>query len=439
MSTAAASGHAEGYQAGYADAVKAYEAAQPAAAQEAMAWSKTKPTTEGAYYVRGFAIGQDEALVQVRIHRFDGEPAPELVCNIHESTSNDDMDDWWPMVDLSDDFEWLGPLVAAPVAAAPVDLHSAARFAADVLAELYAKYQRNIGPFASQAQLANVRLGHALRASTPAEPVAQFPTKPIGSNACPMTGLPFYDNMEHPERGMIAMYGGPFDVYSIPELDTDGELRRERFDLDRDDWVEGGEPLGYFYNEQQPEAVSTPEAPVDSLSPLARIADAFGVTGTWDQIADAVIARSTPAAPGIDLREPMRNLYRAYVRLLESGMDRITSLGGDCDPVDVMEANDIDLRAAREALDASPKGDDLSMDELPGMWDKSDLIGGATDMDASPKGGSGAITDSMVDRACAAHDRMFNSVGNDTREDMRASMRAALTAAMQATSAEVGA
>ncbi|TDB27358.1 hypothetical protein ATCM_06630 [Stenotrophomonas sp. ATCM1_4] len=59
---------------------------------------------------------------------------------------------------------------AAPVAAAPVDLHSAARFAADVLAELYAKYQRNIGPFASQAQLANVQLGAALRASTPAAP-----------------------------------------------------------------------------------------------------------------------------------------------------------------------------------------------------------------------------------------------------------------------------
>lgn len=75
--------------------------------------------------MRGFAIGQDVALVQVRMHRFDGEPAPELVCNIHESTSNEDMDDWWPMVDLSDDFEWLGPLVAALVAAAPnSELHA---------------------------------------------------------------------------------------------------------------------------------------------------------------------------------------------------------------------------------------------------------------------------------------------------------------------------
>lgn len=40
MSTAAANGYAEGYQAGYADAVKVFEAAQPAAAQEAVAWAE---------------------------------------------------------------------------------------------------------------------------------------------------------------------------------------------------------------------------------------------------------------------------------------------------------------------------------------------------------------------------------------------------------------
>jgi len=95
---------------------------KPAAAQEAVAWSKMKPTTEGDYYVRGFnlfAPKQYEALVQVRMHHFDGEPAPELVCNLHESTSSDDMDDWSPIVEMSDDFEWMGPLFAAPVTAAP--------------------------------------------------------------------------------------------------------------------------------------------------------------------------------------------------------------------------------------------------------------------------------------------------------------------------------
>jgi len=124
MATQGADGFRNGYQAGYSDAVKAFDAAQPAAAQEA-AWNKTKPTAEGAYYVRGFNLFQlakCEALVQVRTHHFDGEPAPELVCNIHESTSNAEMDDWSPMVDMSGDFEWIGPLVIAPVAAAPVEI-----------------------------------------------------------------------------------------------------------------------------------------------------------------------------------------------------------------------------------------------------------------------------------------------------------------------------
>ncbi len=42
MSTAAANGHAEGYQAGYADAVKAVEVGKPAAAQEAVATANWK-------------------------------------------------------------------------------------------------------------------------------------------------------------------------------------------------------------------------------------------------------------------------------------------------------------------------------------------------------------------------------------------------------------
>lgn len=57
------------------------------------------------------------------------------------------------------------PLYANP--AAPVvqgdALIDAARFASDVLAEVYTKYQVKIGPFASQAQLANVRLRDALK------------------------------------------------------------------------------------------------------------------------------------------------------------------------------------------------------------------------------------------------------------------------------------
>ncbi len=154
-----AKAHGAGYQAGYADAVKAIEVGKPAAAQEAVAWSKTKPTAEGAYYVRGFnlfQLAQYEALVQVRTHHFDGEPAPELVCNIHESTSNEDMGDWSPMVDMSDDFEWFGPLYAAPVAAAPVDLH------AHLLHMLGAKDHEDAGRIIGEL--------HAASMSTPAAP-----------------------------------------------------------------------------------------------------------------------------------------------------------------------------------------------------------------------------------------------------------------------------
>ena len=51
-----------------------------------------------------------------------------------------------------------------------VELIDAAKFASDVLAELYAKYQLKIGPYASQAQLANVKLRYAIKAApSPAE------------------------------------------------------------------------------------------------------------------------------------------------------------------------------------------------------------------------------------------------------------------------------
>ena len=56
-------------------------------------------------------------------------------------------------------------------------------------------------------------------------------------------------------------------------------------------------------------------------------------------------------AQAVDLAE-FKALYRAYVRLLESARDRILDLGGTCDPVDVMEANDVDLQAARRVLDS---------------------------------------------------------------------------------------
>lgn len=54
-------------------------------------------------------------------------------------------------------------------------------------------------------------------------------------------------------------------------------------------------------------------------------------------------------AQTVDLGD-FKTLYQAYVRLLESGRDRINGLGGPCDPVNVMEANDLDLQAARRVI-----------------------------------------------------------------------------------------
>ncbi|PNY71530.1 hypothetical protein C1750_14895 [Stenotrophomonas pavanii] len=75
--------------------------------------------------------------------------------------------------------------------------------------------------------------------------------------------------------------------------------------------------------------------------------------------AKRAVSRSTmyaaPPAQAVDLAD-FKALYRAYVRLLESGRDRIRDLGGTCDPVDVMEANDIDLQAARRVLDSQAVG-----------------------------------------------------------------------------------
>lgn len=67
---------------------------------------------------------------------------------------------------------------------------------------------------------------------------------------------------------------------------------------------------------------------------------------TSKQAAGEAVLAHEPMVP----RKDMQRLYNAYVRLLESGRDRIRDLGGECDGVDVMERNDLDLRHARDVL-----------------------------------------------------------------------------------------
>lgn len=59
-------------------------------------------------------------------------------------------------------------------------------------------------------------------------------------------------------------------------------------------------------------------------------------------------ARLIAAAP--ELLTELKRLRLAYVNLLETGRDRIIALGGQCDPVDVMEHADPALKTAAAAI-----------------------------------------------------------------------------------------
>ncbi|WP_432263314.1 hypothetical protein [Cupriavidus sp. TMH.W2] len=60
---------------------------------------------------------------------------------------------------------------------------------------------------------------------------------------CPISGLPFFMWLNHPELGYVPTYGGPFDSYTLAMVTDDGDIRSERYDPDAGEWVEGGEPM----------------------------------------------------------------------------------------------------------------------------------------------------------------------------------------------------
>lgn len=56
-----------------------------------------------------------------------------------------------------------------------------------------------------------------------------------------------------------------------------------------------------------------------------------------------------------ELLAALEAMNRAYLLLMENGRDRIIDLGGECDPLDVMERSDPALRESRAVI-ASVKG-----------------------------------------------------------------------------------
>ena len=69
-------------------------------------WTKEKPTQPGAYWVRGYDIGNRNETALVEVREQDGE----LCSNLHNR--NTDVSDPMPLADHSERFEWLGPLIA---------------------------------------------------------------------------------------------------------------------------------------------------------------------------------------------------------------------------------------------------------------------------------------------------------------------------------------
>lgn len=65
---------------------------------------------------------------------------------------------------------------------------------------------------------------------------------------CPITGLLFFMTIEDEDGRMVPTYGGPYDSYTIPEIDDEKglplherELTRRRYDHDEGAWREGCE------------------------------------------------------------------------------------------------------------------------------------------------------------------------------------------------------
>jgi hypothetical protein len=67
--------------------------------------------------------------------------------------------------------------------------------------------------------------------------------KSLCPDKCPITGLPLFMFIEHPKRGWVPTYGGPYVSYTIPERDSDESdekhvrFVRESYDHDYGEWM----------------------------------------------------------------------------------------------------------------------------------------------------------------------------------------------------------
>lgn len=81
-------------------------------------------------------------------------------------------------------------------------------------------------------------------AQTEQQPIEGIHHSPYPAK-CPVTGLPYFMHIEHPELGVIPTFGGPYDSYSIPHAEGSPdepwhqrELVSHRYRHDRGHWVD---------------------------------------------------------------------------------------------------------------------------------------------------------------------------------------------------------
>lgn len=91
------------------------------------------------------------------------------------------------------------------------------------------------------------------------------------------------------------------------------------------------------------------------LGDFVRLSDYHAL---MDELQRVYNTNATNAQIVAELDTAFRDLMHAYVCLLESGRDRIKMLGGDCDDVPTMEANDPALIRARDVLTPAQRDSD---------------------------------------------------------------------------------
>jgi hypothetical protein len=96
------------------------------------------------------------------------------------------------------------------------------------------------------------------------------PLPPVGPDVCPFTGRKFWGNIEHPELGVVATYGGPFDTYTLPQRDADDpSYYVYRFDQDAGAWVDGVQDIGVAVVDDQ--LYTSEEDPAALTAEIARL------------------------------------------------------------------------------------------------------------------------------------------------------------------------